>query len=75
MKPYDYSGGGHSNIHTINKWGAFCGRRREHTLRATGTAKRARRTAARRARRAAWNECQEGGAHSHGRRITRGMTA
>ncbi len=60
MKPYDYISGGHSNICRINKWGAFCGRRREHTRRATGTVKRVRRTGARRARQAARDACHEG---------------
>lgn len=60
MKPYDYSGGGHSNIDDIFKWRAFCGTRREPTRRASLTAKRVRRAAHRRARHHAKQQCEGG---------------
>lgn len=50
MKPYDYSGCGHSNIEHIFKWRAYVGTRREPTRRACLTTRRVRRAAHRRAR-------------------------
>lgn len=61
MKPYDYSGGGHSNIEHIFKWRAYVGTRREPTRRACLTTRRVRRAAHRRARQLAKKQC-EGGA-------------
>lgn len=59
MKPYDYSGGGHSNIENIYKWAAYCGTRREDRRRATPTANRVRRAAHRRARQLGRKACRE----------------
>jgi hypothetical protein len=60
MKPYDYSGGGHSNIEHIFKWRAYVGTRREPTRRACLTTKRVRRAARRRARQLAKKQCAGG---------------
>lgn len=60
MKPYDYSGGGHSNIENIFKWRAFFGTRRESSRRAVATTRRVRRAAHRRARQFAKKKCIEG---------------
>ena len=57
MKPYDYSGGGHSNIEHIFKWRAYVGTRREPTRRACLTTRRVRRAAHRRARQIARKQC------------------
>lgn len=61
MKPYDYSGGRHSNIEHIFKWRACVGTRREPTRHACLTTRRVRRAAHRRARQLAKKQC-EGGA-------------
>jgi len=59
MKPYDYSGGGYSNLEHISKWSGGFGTRREHRRRACATADRVRRAVGRRARQLGRKECRE----------------